>query len=99
MRYAIVKMGRAVSLDGKLVGEYAQYGELRECIFTIGVRSRFGHWPTPEEVSDEEALEFADKYNMLFFHLSLHEKYETGIKELFETVLNEYIIKKKIRCI
>ena len=52
-----------------------------------------------EEVSEEEALEFADKYNMLFFHLSLHEKYETGIKELFETVLNEYIIRKKIRCI
>ena len=49
-----------------------------------------------EEVSDEIALEFADKNNMLFFHLSLHEKNETGVKELFENVLNEYF-KRKIK--
>ena len=47
------------------------------------------------EISDEEALEFADINNMLFFHLSLHEKNETGIKELFETVLNEYFSRKE----
>ena len=47
------------------------------------------------EISDEEALEFADKKNMLFFHLSLHEKNETGVKELFETILNEYFIRKE----
>ena len=32
---------------------------------------------------------------MLFFNLSLHEKNETGIKELFEEVLNEYFKRKK----
>lgn len=47
------------------------------------------------EISDEEALEFADKNNMLFFHLSLNEKNETGVKELFETVINEYFRRKK----
>ena len=47
------------------------------------------------EISDEEALEFADENNMLFFHLSLHEKNETGVKELFETVLNEYFKRKR----
>ena len=48
-----------------------------------------------EEISDEEALEYADLNNMLFFHLSLHEKNETGIKELFEKVLNEYFKRRK----
>ena len=48
-----------------------------------------------EEISDEEALEFADKNNMLFFHLSLHTKNETGIKELFENVLDEYFRRKE----
>ena len=47
------------------------------------------------EISDEEALEFADENNMLFFHLSLHEKNETGVKELFETILNEYFRRKE----
>ena len=32
---------------------------------------------------------------MLFFHLSLNEKNETGVKELFETVINEYFRRKK----
>ena len=50
---------------------------------------------TKEEISDEEAIEFADSNNMLFFHLSLHEKNETGIKELFENVLNEYFKRKR----
>ena len=49
---------------------------------------------TEELISDEEAIEFADRNNMLFFHLSLHEKNETGIKELFENVLNEYFKRK-----
>ena len=28
---------------------------------------------------------------MFFFHLSLHEKNETGAKEIFETILNEIL--------
>ena len=48
-----------------------------------------------EDISEEEALEYADRNNMLFFHLSLHEKNETGIKELFENVFNEYFRRKE----
>ena len=44
-------------------------------------------------VSDEEALEYADKNNMHFFHIAINEKYETGINELFEFALKEYIIR------
>ena len=39
-------------------------------------------------VPDEEALEFADKNNIIFTHASSFEKYETGIKELFTLILN-----------
>ena len=41
-------------------------------------------------VSDEEALEYADKNNLLYFHLSNFEKYETGINELINLVLKYY---------
>ena len=44
-------------------------------------------------VSDEEALEYADKNNVLFFHLSNFEKYETGINELINSILKNYILK------
>ena len=46
-------------------------------------------------VSDEEALEYADKHKLLFTHLSNFVKYETGIKELFELVLNKYLKREK----
>ena len=42
-------------------------------------------------VTDEEALEFADENNIYFFHIGILEKYETGINDLFEFTLNEYI--------
>ena len=42
-------------------------------------------------ISDEEALEYADSNQLLFCHLSNYEKYETGINQLFETLLNEYL--------
>ena len=37
-------------------------------------------------VCDEEALEFANKNDIIFTHLSSFEKYETGIIELFEII-------------
>ena len=40
-------------------------------------------------VYDEEALEFATKNNIIFCHISSFEKYETGIKELFTTILKK----------
>ena len=41
-------------------------------------------------VKDEEALEFAEKNNLYFFHLSFFEKYETGIEQLIKFIINEY---------
>ena len=66
----------------------------------ILVRSKYELNKTTQDnwngfVSDEEALEFADKNNMLFFHLSFNEKNETGFKELFENIINEYFRRKK----
>ena len=43
-----------------------------------------------EYVSDEEVLEFADKNNLLFTHISSYEKYETGIDNLIYLILNEF---------
>ena len=41
-------------------------------------------------VSDEEALEFANKNDIIFAHLSLFEKYETGINELLGKIFLKY---------
>ena len=65
----------------------------KNTIFAL-IRNKYDD-TSKEDISDEEALEFADLNNMLFFHLSLHEKNETGIKELFEKVLNEYFKRRK----
>ena len=43
-----------------------------------------------EIVSDEEALEFADKNNLIFTHISSFEKYGNGIDNLFDLILKEY---------
>ena len=47
-------------------------------------------------ISDEEALQFADKNNIIFAHISSFEKNENGINEIFEIILKEYIKKNKI---
>ena len=44
-------------------------------------------------VSDEEAMEFADKNNIYFYHISSFEKYSTGINELIFFALLEYLKK------
>ena len=46
-----------------------------------------------EIVSDEEALEFADKNNLIFTHISSFEKYEDGIENLFDLILKEYNLR------
>ena len=46
-------------------------------------------------ISDEEALEFADKNNIKFAHVSSVEKYENGIKELFSLALNQILSNKE----
>ena len=38
-------------------------------------------------VSDEEALKFADKNNLIFAHISSFEKEENGINEVFEIIM------------
>ena len=40
-----------------------------------------------EIVSDEEALKFADKNNLIFTHISSFEKEENGINEVFEIIM------------
>ena len=41
--------------------------------------------------TDEEALEYAEKNNLHFFHIGIFEKYETGIIDLMKFVVYEYI--------
>ena len=61
----------------------------------VFIRSKYENVLKREEkndiVRDEEALEFADENNIYFFHIGILEKYETGINDLFEFILNKYI--------
>ena len=58
----------------------------------VFIRSKYENVLKREEkndiVRDEEALEFADENNIYFFHIGILEKYETGINDLFEFILN-----------
>ena len=47
-------------------------------------------------VSEEEALEYADKNNLVFCHLSNKVEYEKGINEIFSKILNLYLKNKYI---
>ena len=47
-----------------------------------------------EIVSDEEALKFADKNNLIFAHLSSFEKSFDGINDIFEIMIKEYYLRK-----
>ena len=48
-------------------------------------------------VSDEEALELADKYNIKFAHVFSIDKYGNGIKELLTLALNLILMNKEIK--
>ena len=78
-----------------------QFNELKS-IFNdnpiyILIRSKYELKFDPNEneenniVKDEEVLEFAEENNLYYFHLAVFEKYETGIKELVEFIIKEYI--------
>ena len=43
-----------------------------------------------EMVNEEEVLEFIDHNNLIFGHLSVSEKYSSGVNELFKKVIREY---------
>ena len=47
-------------------------------------------------VTDEEAIEYAEKNNLHFFHIGIFEKYETGIIDLMKFVVYEYIKRNNI---
>ena len=47
-------------------------------------------------LNEEEILEFFEKNNLIFGHLSIKEKYSKGINEIFMKVMNEYMKKKKL---
>ena len=49
---------------------------------------------TKNIVRDEEVLEYAEKNDILFSHISIFDKYEDGINELFIKILNKYIKNK-----
>lgn len=54
MEYYISKLNRTVALNDELVQEYCKYDELREHSFSIVIKTKFGHNPSQEEISDEE---------------------------------------------
>ena len=47
-------------------------------------------------LNEEEILEFVEKNNLIFGHLSIKKKYSKGINEIFMKVMNEYMKKKKL---
>ena len=47
-------------------------------------------------IRDEEALKYADENNMYYYHIGTKEKFETGINDLFEFILNKYIKQMQI---
>ena len=60
------------------------------------IRSKYDLSLNSEEndfISDEEALQFADKNNIIFAHISSFEKKENGINEVLETILKEYNLR------
>ena len=54
MKFTIGRLERTVELDDALVKKYCEYDELREQPFSIVIRTKFGHKPTPEEISDDD---------------------------------------------
>ena len=47
-------------------------------------------------VNEEEALEVAKEKNALFAHLSIFDKYSSGVNELIKKALEEYIKRRKM---
>ena len=62
---------------------YALIGNLYDLNFSSNTKD--------DIISDEEVLEFAEKNNLIFAHLSIFEKYSQGVIELFKKVFKEYL--------
>ena len=73
--------------------------KVNKAIFFM-VRSQYDLKNKPSDnsdiVSDEEVLEFVNKNKMNFAHISNIEKYETGIDNLFDNIISEFL-KNKIK--
>ena len=46
-------------------------------------------------VSDEEAMEYADKNNMIFLHISSFEKNDKGFENLLNLITKQYLLQNK----
>ncbi len=60
MKYEIKRLNRTVELNDELVEEYKKYDVLRDAPFSIAVRTRYGHAPAKDEISDKELSEFCN---------------------------------------
>ena len=58
-------------------------------IFLIRIKYELNIKRKQDFVSDEEVLEFADEKNAYLCHLSIFERYETGINELLFLILEK----------
>lgn len=61
MKYTIHKLNRTVYLNDELVNKYCEYDEIRETMFSIPIRTQFGHAPLNEEISDNALSELCNK--------------------------------------
>ena len=64
----------------------------KNCIYVLVCNKYDLNLESGDIVPDEEAIEIAEKNNLIFTHLSLFEKYSNGVNELLKKALNEYII-------
>ena len=77
----------------KIKDIYYQNRNIPNCIFAL-IRTKYElsiQSQNNDYVSDEEAMEYADKNNMLFTHISSFEKYDNGIEQLLNLILIEYL--------
>ncbi len=99
MLYQINRINRNVELDDELVNKYLEYDELHEQIFSIVIRSEYGHAPTVDEVSNEDLSALCNE--VLFSELKalallpkaimkIYDNYEEYIKKSNDGELVEY---------
>ena len=62
------------------------------CLIRINYRDKYD-LSSKVFVSEEEALEFAHENNLLYFHISIDEKYDSGLNQLFYYILKELCLK------
>ena len=76
----------------------AQIKEINNKVICVLIRNKYDSKINANNVnivSDEEGLEFADKNNLIFRHISCFEKNENGIINLFEFILDKILDKEE----